>query len=91
MLFSVSIVENLNYRDTGITLPGTQLHSAVQIDVASFARELERVEGETVGCSHSVALHLHRLVCRVRAAAQKQESRHDRDWPATTKIQVRPP
>ncbi len=80
----VNIFRKWAYRGTGITLPDTQLYSAVQVDVTSLVRELECVEREGIGRSQSIALHLHRLVNRIRAATQKQESSHDTDWPAAT-------
>lgn len=76
------------YRNAGITLPDTQLYFAVQVDITSLARELKCVEREVVGCFLSIALHLHHLVSRVRAAAQRQESTHDWDWPETTRTSL---
>ena len=66
------------YRGAGaVLLLHTQVEFAVQVDVTRLPRELEHVEGEVVGRSQSVALHLHRLVGRVRTAAQKQEDTPD--------------
>ena len=71
----MTLLRNWAYLCTGVILPDTQLFSAVQVDITSLARELEHVEREVVGCSQSIALHLHCLVSRVRAAAQKQEKK----------------
>lgn len=66
------------YRGAGVVLLlHTQVEFAVQVHVTRFPRELEHVEGEVVGRSQSVGLHLHRLVSRVRTAAQKQENTPD--------------
>lgn len=81
----MNIFRKWAYRSARITLPDTQLHSAVPVHVTSVARELEFVEGEVVGCCPSTAFHLHGVVSRARAAAQRQEGRHDREWAATTK------
>ena len=66
------------YRGAGaVLLLHTQVEFAVQVDVTRLPRELEHVEGEVVGRSQSVGLHPHRLVGRVRTAAQKQENTPD--------------
>lgn len=61
------------YREAAV-VPDTQVHTAVQVDLSRTSRELKHAEGEQVGGSRSVCLHLHRGVSRVGTAAQKQET-----------------
>lgn len=72
-------IRNWTYWNAAVALLHTQLYTAVQVDITSTARELECSEREVVGCSQPIALHLHRLVSGIWTAAQKHESKYDRE------------
>lgn len=61
------------YRSAAAPLFVTQMQLAVQINGPSAPSKLEHVEGEAVGGSFSISLHLHHLVAGVGTTTEQEE------------------